>query len=113
MGHRITVLSKTKIHISKVFGHFGDMKVFCVFHLFLNSISDELRFCCVAKHVKECLPEADEFSSCEDLMRNTFLRFNLWVVGLVATFCNAIVIVTRSGKRRDSRVSVVVLQKKN
>lgn len=75
----------------------------------IHRITDEFRFCCAVKNLAqdiECLPEGDEFSSCEDLMRNTFLRLNLWIVGLVATLCNAVVIVTRSGKRRDSRVSI-------
>lgn len=36
--------------------------------------SDEFRFCCIAKQADVCLPEPDEFSSCEDLMSNFALQ---------------------------------------
>ena len=39
--------------------------------------SDEFRFCCIAKQTDKCTPEADEFSSCEDLMANYTLQVNL------------------------------------
>ena len=36
--------------------------------------SDEFRFCCIAEQAEQCTPEADEFSSCEDLMANYTLQ---------------------------------------
>ena len=36
--------------------------------------TDDYKFCCIAPHVEECTPEADEFSSCEDLMANPALQ---------------------------------------
>ena len=36
--------------------------------------SDEFRFCCIAQQAEQCTPEADEFSSCEDLMANYTLQ---------------------------------------
>lgn len=36
--------------------------------------TDAFKFCCIAKHVPECTPQADEFSSCEDLMDSTPLQ---------------------------------------
>ncbi|KAG7177711.1 G-protein coupled receptor GRL101-like 2, partial [Homarus americanus] len=43
-----------------------------------------------------CVPEADEFSTCEDLMSNLVLRVSIWVLGLVALFGNTFVIIWRS-----------------
>ena len=36
--------------------------------------TDAYKFCCIAKHVQNCTPEPDEFSSCEDLMSNSALQ---------------------------------------
>ena len=44
--------------------------------------TDAYAICCVASHVMTCTPEADEFSSCEDLMANTTLQISIWVLGL-------------------------------
>ncbi|XP_063241566.1 G-protein coupled receptor GRL101-like [Bacillus rossius redtenbacheri] len=55
-------------------------------------VTDEFRFCCLARHVAVCLPPPDEFSSCEDLMSNLVLRVCIWVLGVVATAGNILVI---------------------
>ncbi|CAG5122918.1 unnamed protein product, partial [Candidula unifasciata] len=67
-------------------------------------ITDEYRFCCLAPWVKSCLPEADEFSSCEDLMSNHVLRVSIWILGLVAFFGNIVVIVWRARDVRGRKV---------
>ncbi|XP_076069254.1 G-protein coupled receptor GRL101-like [Oratosquilla oratoria] len=61
-------------------------------------VTDEWRWCCLARdhHLKECLPKADQFSSCEDLMSNGVLRVCIWVLGFVALIGNSFVIVWRS-----------------
>ncbi|XP_068207435.1 G-protein coupled receptor GRL101-like [Palaemon carinicauda] len=58
--------------------------------------TDEWRWCCLVKHVETCLPEADQFSSCEDLMSNIVLRVCIWILGLIALFGNSFVIFWRS-----------------
>ncbi|XP_071537001.1 G-protein coupled receptor GRL101-like [Panulirus ornatus] len=58
--------------------------------------TDEWRLCCLARHVEKCLPEGDEFSSCEDLMSNLVLRVCIWILGLIALLGNSFVILWRS-----------------
>ncbi|XP_042216711.1 G-protein coupled receptor GRL101-like isoform X2 [Homarus americanus] len=59
-------------------------------------VLDEFRQCCQVRHIARCVPEADEFSTCEDLMSNLVLRVSIWVLGLVALFGNTFVIIWRS-----------------
>lgn len=58
--------------------------------------TDEFRWCCLARAVRTCLPAADEFSSCEDLMSNLVLRVCIWILGFVALVGNTFVILWRS-----------------
>ncbi|XP_069184939.1 G-protein coupled receptor GRL101 isoform X2 [Procambarus clarkii] len=58
--------------------------------------TDEWRLCCLARHVDKCLPVADEFSSCEDLMSNLVLRVCIWILGFIALLGNSFVIIWRS-----------------
>ncbi|KAG8270245.1 hypothetical protein J6590_089721 [Homalodisca vitripennis] len=60
-------------------------------------VTDEFRFCCLARHVRLCLPPPDEFSSCEDLMSNLVLRLCVWLLAGIAIVGNILVIVWRSG----------------
>ena len=55
--------------------------------------------------MKECLPKPDQFSSCEDLMRNQFLRVLIWVFGLSALLGNGFVVLWRliHHKRQERR----------
>ncbi|XP_071493575.1 G-protein coupled receptor GRL101-like [Diadema antillarum] len=67
-------------------------------------LTDEYRFCCMAKHVPQCRPLPNEFSSCEDLMSNVILRMCIWLLGIVALVGNAFVIAWRINSKRDNRV---------
>ncbi|KAI5737359.1 hypothetical protein M8J76_012726 [Diaphorina citri] len=67
-------------------------------------LSDEFRFCCLARHTSTCLPHPDEFSSCEDLMSNIVLRVCIWILGGVAIVGNISVIAWRSRYRRCNQV---------
>ncbi|XP_046988472.1 G-protein coupled receptor GRL101-like [Schistocerca americana] len=67
-------------------------------------VTDEFRFCCVARHAARCLPAPDEFSSCEDLMSNLVLRVCVWVLGVVATAGNALVIAWRMRFKHSNQV---------
>ena len=54
-------------------------------------VTDSYKYCCVRPYFiseDNCLPQKDEFSSCEDLMRNDILRPLLWIVGLLALIGN-------------------------
>ncbi|XP_074645996.1 uncharacterized protein LOC141902250 [Tubulanus polymorphus] len=59
--------------------------------------SDDFKFCCLADWLPPdaCLPAADEFSSCTDLMKNQILRICLWVLGSVSLLGNGLVVVWR------------------
>ncbi|XP_054275996.1 G-protein coupled receptor GRL101-like [Macrosteles quadrilineatus] len=60
-------------------------------------VTDEFRFCCLARNTSSvCLPPPDEFSSCEDLMSNLVLRLCVWLLAGVATVGNVLVIVWRT-----------------
>uniref|UniRef100_A0A8D8WWW8 G-protein coupled receptor GRL101 n=2 Tax=Cacopsylla melanoneura TaxID=428564 RepID=A0A8D8WWW8_9HEMI len=67
-------------------------------------LTDEFRFCCLARHTSTCLPPPDEFSSCEDLMSNIVLRVCIWILGGVAIVGNISVIAWRSRYRRCNQV---------
>ena len=58
--------------------------------------SDDYMFCCFAGLEGEnCLPKADQFSSCEDLMSNDILRSFLWIIGFTSLFGNLFVLIWR------------------
>ena len=64
--------------------------------------TDDFKYCCfvndrVPEH--QCLPERDEFSSCEDLMRRDVLKVFLWILGLMAFLLNIVVLVYRKHER--------------
>ena len=68
------------------------------FFIFPHRHSDKYLFCCLVKSlstVTECLPEPDQFSSCEDLIRIPLLRVFMWILGISALLGNTYVIVSR------------------
>ncbi|PIK39302.1 putative G-protein coupled receptor [Apostichopus japonicus] len=72
--------------------------LFTGLHSLGNLYSDRFFFCCLAKFVTEvetCTPDAGQFSSCQDLMKNKFLRVSLWILGLAAVLGNGGVIFWR------------------
>lgn len=73
--------------------------------LYISEV-DEFRFCCLARDVQQCLPEPDEFSSCEDLMSNYLLRITIWILGTVAFFGNLLVFIWRVRDDRNGKVRV-------
>ena len=55
-------------------------------------ITDDFKFCCVRPYYlieENCLPPQNEFSSCDDLMRNGILRSFIWIIGVFALIGNA------------------------
>lgn len=61
-------------------------------------VSDLYLLCCIRPSTvseSQCLPKPNEFSSCDDLMRNEVLRAFVWIIGLMALLGNALAIVYR------------------
>ena len=74
----------------------------------LNLVTDKVRFCCMARHVTNCQPVPDEFSTCDDLMSNNFLRVSIWVQGVIAIAGNIFVLIWRSLIEKSSVMSILV-----
>ena len=54
--------------------------------------TDDFKFCCFRPYyltAENCLPQQNEFSSCDDLMRNGILRSFIWIIGVFALIGNA------------------------
>ncbi|KAK7591075.1 hypothetical protein V9T40_002688 [Parthenolecanium corni] len=81
-----------------------EVNVFKVTSVLHQLFTDEFRFCCLAKHVPYCEPPRDEFSSCEDLMSNMVLRICIWILGVIATFANLLVIIFRTLYKNANKV---------
>ena len=65
--------------------------------------SSAYKFCCIrpsSVQEKDCYPYKDEFSSCEDLMRNNALQALLWVTGISAILGNSMSLGYRCFKNR-------------
>lgn len=61
-------------------------------------VSDLFLLCCIRPSTvaeDQCFPKRDEFSSCDDLMRNEMLRYFVWIIGMFALFGNALALVYR------------------
>ena len=60
--------------------------------------SDTYLFCCIRPSYlaeEDCYPHKDEFSSCNDLMRNEVLRALIWIISAMALLGNACSLVYR------------------
>nr|XP_054753960.1 uncharacterized protein LOC129259723 [Lytechinus pictus] len=57
--------------------------------------TDEYVFCCLVSSDTRCEAPVDQFSNCQDLMRNRFLRVAIWLLGLSALVGNAFVMSWR------------------
>ena len=61
-------------------------------------VSDYYKFCCVRPSSvteENCYPHEDEFSSCDDLIRNEILRPLIWIIGLFTLISNIISLAYR------------------
>lgn len=70
-----------------------------------NLYSDIYLLCCLkpdSVSESRCFPQGDEFSSCDDLMRNEVLRIFLWVIGFTALLGNAFALTYRIALERRS-----------
>ena len=86
--------------------------VFIVCHLSLNRKLDHFTLCCYAiKSVPDvkCDSPADEYSSCDDLMKNRTLQVCIWILGILAFLGNLFVVVWRLFVNEDNRVNSLLL----
>ena len=61
-------------------------------------MTDAYKFCCIKPDSvtdDNCFPQRDEFSSCDDLMREEALKFLLWVIGFCALIGNFLSLLYR------------------
>ncbi|XP_033101271.1 G-protein coupled receptor GRL101-like [Anneissia japonica] len=58
-------------------------------------VSDEFSICCIMKHVPDCRPVADQFSSCKNLLKTEALRILMMILGVSALIGNVTVIILR------------------
>ena len=66
--------------------------------------TDEYKLCCVrpkALPESNCFPSKNEFSSCDDLIRNEVLRPLAWIIGMISILSNVSSIVFRVTKQRE------------
>ena len=71
--------------------------------------TDDHKFCCFAKNTDTCTPKQDAYSSCEDLMDNSFLQVAIWTLGFAAVLGNLFVIIWRTVKERKVCFSLLVI----
>ena len=67
--------------------------------------TDSFTFCCLRPSSVtdyNCYPPRDEFSSCDDLMREEVLRAFLWIIGFLAFLGNTAVLILRLYFQRSS-----------
>ncbi|XP_070531728.1 uncharacterized protein [Ptychodera flava] len=65
------------------------------------------RLCCLAgDNLDTCLPTPNEFSSCEDLLKERLIGSMMWIIGFVALLGNAVVIMFPFLVKRPDNITV-------
>ncbi|XP_078357060.1 uncharacterized protein LOC144641914 [Oculina patagonica] len=73
---------------------------------------DRFILCCYAKKTivgVECESPVDEFSSCDDLMKNKALQICIWILGILGFAGNLLVIIWRIIDKEENRVHSFLL----
>ena len=79
---------------------------------YLHRKLDRFIHCCYAKNsIKgvDCESPVDEFSSCDDLMKNKTLQICIWILGILAFLGNLFVIIWRIIDKEENRVHSFLL----
>ena len=87
-------------------------KVNLYFLQFSHRKLDRFILCCYAKKSiagVECEAPVDEFSSCDDLMKNNTLQICIWILGILAFLGNLLVIIWRIIDKEENRVQSFLL----
>ena len=82
------------------------------FSFFPHRKLDRFILCCYAKKSIEgvdCNSPVDEFSSCDDLMKNNTLQICIWILGILAFLGNLLVIIWRLIDKEENRVHSFLL----
>ncbi|CAB4001013.1 G- coupled receptor GRL101-like, partial [Paramuricea clavata] len=74
---------------------------------------DHFTLCCYAKQSNPsvtCISKVDNgFSSCDELLKNTVLKYSIWILGIMAFAGNLIVIIWRSIAKDANRINSFLL----
>ena len=73
---------------------------------------DHFTLCCYAKQANpglSCVSKTAGLSSCDELLKNTVLKYSMWILGLMAFLGNLIVIIWRSVSKDGNRISSFLL----
>ena len=74
---------------------------------------DHFTLCCYAKQNNPsvtCISKGDDgFSSCDELLKNTVLKYSIWILGIMAFAGNLIVIIWRSIAKDSNRINSFLL----
>lgn len=85
--HNLTELTVLDLRKNKI-EQFSS-KIFFGLSKLTKLYTDSYAFCCLKpSSVQECLPHPNEFSSCDDLMKNDVLSAFLWIIGFSSLLGN-------------------------
>ena len=91
-------LSVVDLYLNGSVIHSFDFGMFTGLNISSTLFTEAYKFCCIRPTLlpeEKCYPHRDEFSSCEDLMRNSALRALLWVIGIFSLLGNVASLVYR------------------
>lgn len=71
-------------------------------------VSDKFKYCCLARHLKRCLPDPDEFSSCDHLLASLPLRVSTWAIGILSFASNLIIFQQRMKHEEETTPSILI-----
>ena len=84
-----------------------------MFSLCFHRKVDHFTICCYAKQNNPsvtCISKAhDGFSSCDELLKNTVLKYSIWILGIMALAGNFVVIIWRSVAKDTNKVNSFLL----
>jgi len=99
-------LSVRKLDFRETYIQTFDSDIFSGMENVEKITASAFKFCCykpTSVCIENCLPNQDEFSSCADLMRNSFLQIVLWAIGTASLVGNVGTIIYRIFYERDSK----------
>ena len=113
MGHEIAGKVRSIMSLRFLAGKKDSLSRFTKGFCFLFRTLDSFILCCYAKKAIEdldCKSPLNEFSSCEDMMKNPAVRVCLWILGIIALVGNVLVIFWRLVHSEDSKVQSFLLK---
>ena len=102
-------------HITRTKAKFLNEKAIhgLIFSLCFHRKVDHFTICCYAKQHNPsvtCISKVnDGFSSCDELLKNTVLKYSIWILGIMALAGNFVVIIWRSVAKDTNKVNSFLL----